>query len=220
MPLLWMRSYRRTMLHKAARAAIRVQQKFTHGMSIPWGVSECACGEISDVGEYIYHAFGVPGLALNRDDHSGDIVIAPYSSFLACLVDSASGLHNIRRMRSLGWLGSFGFYDAVDYTPSRAKPHPFKVVPTWMAHHQGMSLISAANVLCGSSMQRYFHAEPLVAASERLLHEKVSSIRILKAGWASSKSDRRLSYPWPSGGRSARRRRQLQTTLAIERPIL
>ena len=41
-----------------------------------------------------------------------------------------------------------------------------------MAHHQAMSLVAAANVLCDSAMQRRFHAEPRVAAIERLLHEK------------------------------------------------
>jgi cyclic beta-1,2-glucan synthetase len=41
-----------------------------------------------------------------------------------------------------------------------------------MAHHQAMSLIAAANVLCGSVMQQRFHAEPRVAAIERVLHEK------------------------------------------------
>lgn len=193
MPSVWMRCYRKTMLHKAARTAIRLQQKFVRHKSIPWGISESACGELSGDGEYIYHAFGVPGLALNRDDHSGDIVISPYSSFLACLVDGTSAVRNLRKMRSLGWLGSYGFYDAVDHTPSRVRPQRFKVVPTWMAHHQGMSLISAASVLCDSRMQSRFHAEPVVAASERLLHEKSSCIRIIKAGGSSRKKARRLS---------------------------
>jgi hypothetical protein len=77
-------------------------------------------------------------------------------------------------MKSLGWLGSYGFYEAADFTASRAgETGSCEVVRCWMAHHQGMSLLAATNVLCGAAMQRRFHAEPLVQASERLLHEKL-----------------------------------------------
>ncbi len=201
MPSLWMRCYKKTMLHKAARTAIHLQQKFVMGKSIPWGISESACSQISNDGEYIYHAFGIPGLALNRDDHSGDIVISPYSTFLACGVDQTGAVRNIRKMRSLGWLGPYGFYDAVDCTPSRVKPDRFKIVPTWMAHHQGMSLISVANVLCDSQMQRRFHEEPMVAASECLLQEKISAPlttnpwHFSRRSWRLLKGKARFLYP-------------------------
>jgi hypothetical protein len=42
-----------------------------------------------------------------------------------------------------------------------------------MAHHQGMSLIAAADVLLGSPLQHAFHSEPHVRATERLLDECV-----------------------------------------------
>jgi hypothetical protein len=44
-----------------------------------------------------------------------------------------------------------------------------------MAHHQGMCLLSVANALCDSSIQRRFHAEPQVAATERILHERATA---------------------------------------------
>jgi cyclic beta-1,2-glucan synthetase len=77
-------------------------------------------------------------------------------------------------MADLGWLSACGFYEAADFTPRRNGEQPgHAVVRNWMAHHQGMSLLAAVNVLCDSAMQRRFHAEPQVAAIERLLHERL-----------------------------------------------
>jgi cyclic beta-1,2-glucan synthetase len=82
----------------------------------------------------------------------------------------------------MGLLGPYGFYEAVDFTPSRVQPgSTFEIVRCWLAHHQGMSLIAVANVLCNSSSQRRFHAEPMVAATERLLHEKAPRMPNLEA---------------------------------------
>jgi hypothetical protein len=49
-----------------------------------------------------------------------------------------------------------------------------------MAHHQGMCLVAAASVLSDMSMQRRFHAEPKVAATERLLQEKIPRNPVLE----------------------------------------
>jgi len=174
MPCLWIRAYPNTLLDYAVRAAIRAQQKFARGSGIPWGISESSCAERNPDGHYRYHAFGVPGLALHSDDCSGDLVVAPYATFLGMMFDTEGAVKNLRKMKELGWLSAYGFYEAADFTPRRnRKEQGHVVVRNWMAHHQGMSLVAAANVLCGSSMQRRFHAEPRVAAIERLLHEKL-----------------------------------------------
>ena len=172
MPVLWMRTFPNTMLENSARTAVRAQQKYTRGR-VPWGISECACSERNPDGiDYRYHAFGVPGLAFNGGS-SADVVISPYSTFLALMADAASAMKNLRRMQGMGWLGPCGFYEAGDFTRSRiGKGKQFELVRCWMAHHQGMSFVAAANILCDSPMQRRFHAEPRVAATERLLHEK------------------------------------------------
>jgi cyclic beta-1,2-glucan synthetase len=114
----------------------------------------------------------VPPLAISRD-LSPDLVVSPYSSFLGLLVDSGSAVKNIQNMKELGWLGTYGFYESADFTASRVKPgNKFEIARCWLAHHQGMSIMAVANILCNSSSQRRFHAEPMVAATERLLHEK------------------------------------------------
>ena len=43
----------------------------------------------------------------------------------------------------------------------------------FMAHHQGMTLVSLANVLLGDLMVKRFHADPRVQATELLLQERV-----------------------------------------------
>jgi cyclic beta-1,2-glucan glucanotransferase len=174
MPCLWTKSHRNSLLERGARAAIRVQRKFAEEKGdIPWGVSECACSEHAPDGHYVYHAFGVPELALHRDPHSNDVVIAPYATFLALMLEPVPAAQNLARMRKLGWLGAYGFYEAADFTSrriGRGKQH--EVVRSWMAHHQGMSLMAISNVLCDSAMQRRFHADSRVAAAERVLHER------------------------------------------------
>ena len=173
MPNLWFKIYPGTVLDHGARAAIRAQQKFARKNRVPWGISECSCNENLPDGHYRYHAFGVPGVALNHDGAPDDLVISPYSTFLGMLVDRTHAFENMRKMKQLGWLSRYGFYEAADFTPSRVsdgKSH--EIVCNWMAHHQGMILVAAANVLCDSSIQRRFHAEPCIAATERILQEK------------------------------------------------
>jgi len=171
MPFLWMKSYPNTVLDLTAQAAIRCQKRHAEDKSIPWGMSEASCSKLAPDGHYHYEAFGVPGLAVSRE-LSKDTVVSPYSSFLSLLVDP-SAMENIRKLKSLGLVGAYGFYEAVDFTPSRMTAgSEFEIVRCWLAHHQGMTLISVANVLCNSSSQRRFRAEPMVAATERLLHEK------------------------------------------------
>jgi cyclic beta-1,2-glucan synthetase len=174
MPVLWMKAYPTTVLERGVCAAISAQRNFAKENKTPcWGISESSCNQRNPDGHYRYHAFGVPPLALHTDDCSGNVVIAPYASFLALLADPASATKNLRKMKQLGWTSPYGFYEAADFTPGRVGAgHGHEVVRNWMAHHQGMAIVAAANVLCDFSMQRRFHAEPRVAAYERLLHEK------------------------------------------------
>jgi cyclic beta-1,2-glucan synthetase len=130
----------------------------------------------------------VPGLAIN-EEKSLDVVVSPYSTFLGLLVDVGGSIENIRKMRELGWLGTYGFYEAGDFTASRAKsPSKFEIVRCWLAHHQGMSLMAVANVLCNASSQRRFHTEPMVAATERLLHEKAPRVTPVEVASAAEDS--------------------------------
>ena len=192
MPALWMRTYPGTMLDHSAHAAVLAQQRYARGKSIPWGISESSSAQRNPDGHYRYFAFGVPGLGLNHDGASDELVVSPYSTFLALAADPRGAISNLERMKKLNWLSTYGFYEAGDFTPSRqVRGERHQVVRNWMAHHQGMTLLAITNALCDSSMQRRFHAEPGVMATERLLHEKqptrrtvISNLLSWKHSWA------------------------------------
>jgi cyclic beta-1,2-glucan synthetase len=173
MPALWMRIYPNTLLERAAVAAVRSQQAYADDKGIPWGISESSCFKLDAAGNYEYHAFGVPQLAVHKVDVDGPVV-SPYSSFLALPVDSAATLRNLRKLQRKKALGAYGFYEALDFNParSRSRLRRFEPVRCWMAHHQGMSLLSMANFLHQDVVQRWFHSHPRVQATELLLQEK------------------------------------------------
>jgi len=173
MPSLWMRSYANTLLERSRAAAVGAQRAYAAAKHIPWGISESAYYKLDEAGNYQYQAFGLPNLALHNAE-SDALVISPYSTFLALNVDPPEALQNLRRMTELGWFGACGFYEAVDFTSSRRKSwrQRCQIVRAWMAHHQGMSLLAVANFLCDNVMQRWFHNERRVQATELLLHEK------------------------------------------------
>jgi hypothetical protein len=173
MPSLWMRCYPNTLLDSANMAAVRTQQAYANHKNIPWGISESACSKRNEAGDYHYEAFGVPKLALKKDG-SDPAVVSPYSTFLALNVDRDGALSNLRRMDALGWFGPYGFYEAADYSGSRSRLRGvrYELVKSWMVHHQGMSLLSLANLLCENVVQRWFHSDRRVQATELLLQEK------------------------------------------------
>jgi hypothetical protein len=185
MPSLWMRTFPDTLLDRSENAAVRAQRAYTAGRNIPWGISESAYAKTDEAGNYQYHAFGVPSLALQKSE-SNALVISPYSTFLALHVDAPEALRNLRRMHSDGWLGAYGFYESADFSSilRRWWRHRPQLVRCWMAHHQGMTLLSIANFLHDNIVQRWFHADPRVQATELLLHEKpVSYARAPREGY-------------------------------------
>jgi len=186
MPAIWMRSYPETILDRAQVGAMRAQQAYIR-KNIPWGISESSYSKREPDGSYGYCAFGVPNLAL-REQELDALVISPYSTFLALLVDPVGALGNIRKMARRGWCSRYGFYEAVDFTPQKgSSERQPELVRCWMAHHQGMSLASIANFLCDGIVVRWFHSNPQVQATELLLHEKpLSHLRPVRAGFESN----------------------------------
>jgi hypothetical protein len=173
MPALWMRTYPNTLLERTAFAALRSQQAYAAHKRIPWGISESAYLRTDEFGNYQYHAFGVPQLAVHKLDQDGPVV-SPYSTFLALENDPSAALQNLRRLQRMRSIGAYGFYEALDFNPSRVRSRFRRCEPVrcWMAHHQGMSLLAMANFLHGKVVQRWFHSHPRVQATELLLQEK------------------------------------------------
>ncbi|NTV85378.1 MAG: cyclic beta 1-2 glucan synthetase, partial [Burkholderiaceae bacterium] len=173
MPQLIMPSYPNTLLEQTCKAAVSRQIEYGRQRAVPWGISE-SCYNATDMHQvYQYRAFGVPGLGFKRG-LGDDLVIAPYASALALTVMPREACHNLQTLADHGFLGAYGFYEAIDYTPTRVprgKPHA--IVRTFMAHHQGMSLLAFAHVLLDQPMQRRFMSDPLARATELLLQERV-----------------------------------------------
>jgi cellobiose phosphorylase len=173
MPQLIMPSYANTLLEQTCRTAVSRQIEYGRQRAVPWGISE-SCYNATDASQvYQYRAFGVPGLGFKRG-LGDDLVIAPYASALALTVMPQEACRNLQALAEKGFLGPYGFYEAIDYTPSRVprgKHHA--IVRTFMAHHQGMSLLAFAQVLLDSPMQHRFMSDPLTRATELLLQERV-----------------------------------------------
>jgi cyclic beta-1,2-glucan synthetase len=185
MPGLWMQTYPNTLLDRSRIAAVRSQQAYTSRKGIPWGISESSYFKTDEAGNYQYRAFGVPNLASYKFEESV-LVISPYSSFLALTVDVSAALRNLRHMARDGWSGPYGFYEAADFTPSRRRSrfHRYELVRCWMTHHHAMSLLSIANLMQRGIVQKWFHSEPRVQATELLLHEKpVSHVRPVRTSY-------------------------------------
>ena len=178
MPSLVMQSYPFTLLDQTYRGAVRRQIAYGTERGVPWGISESAYNGRDRHSTYQYRAFGVPDLALKRG-LGRDLVVAPYASALAALVDPERALRNLTAIERLGTLGPFGFFDAIDYTRPLAGSE-YAVVRNYMAHHIGMSLVALTNVLTEHIWQRRFHADPLVRSVELLLHERIPRRLVLR----------------------------------------
>ena len=171
MPSLVMHAFPSTMLGRTALAALERQIAYGEERGVPWGVSESAYHVRDRHLTYQYRAFGVPDLGLKRGLER-DVVIAPYASALAAMVDPGRALANLALLEEKGALGRFGFMDALDYTRP-AKDSRFALVRTFMAHHVGMTITALTNVLLGQIWQRRFHSDLKVRAVALLLDERV-----------------------------------------------
>jgi cyclic beta-1,2-glucan synthetase len=172
MPSLVMRAPRGSLLDETSILIVRRQMSHAAALGVPWGISESAYNARDVDLTYQYSNFGVPGLGLKRG-LSANLVIAPYATALAAMVRPADAARNLRRLMSLRALGRYGFYEALDYTPSRLpKGETFVTVRAFMAHHQGMTILAIGNVLMDGIMRERFHSEPRIQATELLLQER------------------------------------------------
>ena len=173
MPSLWMRTYPNTLLERSRTAAVRSQQTYAARKGVPWGISESAYFKLDEAGNYQYYAFGLPHLGL-RARETNALVISPYSTFLALNTDPVESVRNLHPNGRYGMVREPRLLRSGRLQFSRAQileERP-QLVRCWMAHHQGMSLLALANFLNDNVVQKWFHAERRVQATELLLHEK------------------------------------------------
>ncbi len=173
MPLLVMPTYPGTLLDGTNHAAVARQIEHGRERGVPWGVSESGYYKFDVQQNYQYRAFGVPGLGFKRG-LADDVVIAPYACVMALMVEPDQACANLRRLAADDRIGMHGFYEAVDYTPSRLPTDkPSITIKSYMAHHQGMALLSLAYTLLDRPMQRRWNLDPALRATDLLLQERV-----------------------------------------------
>jgi cellobiose phosphorylase len=173
MPGLFMRTYRKTLWSETLQAVVDRQMEYGLQKGVPFGISESGFYSFDYQHNYQYRAFGVPGLGFQRGLER-DLVVAPYASIMALPYAGRAALENMRRLERLGARGKYGFYEAVDFTADRIpNGETHRVVRSFMAHHQGMSLLAIANVLNDSIMTERFHRDKRVRSVETLLQERI-----------------------------------------------
>ncbi len=180
MPLLFTRAFENSLLDSACRNAVSEQINWGREKNLPWGVSECAWSALDSNQIYQYFAFGVPSLGITVPLDEGDVV-APYATMLALQVEPAAAIENLERLSELGLDGPMGLYESVDFTrQSTREGKRGVIVYTYMAHHQGMSLLALGNLLHRNVMQRRFHSDKRIRAIESLLFERVPTTPLSK----------------------------------------
>lgn len=173
MPWLFMRTYRHTIWDSTYRGAIRRQIEYAHQRGVPFGISESGYYAFDFQMNYQYRAFGVPGLGFKRGLEQ-DLVVAPYAAIMALPFAEEQALEDLAKLESMGARGSYGFYEAVDFTPERMPDnHRSMIIRSFMAHHQGMSLLTLANLLLPDKAYDRFHQDKRVQSAELLLKERI-----------------------------------------------
>lgn len=173
MPPLLLRDYTPSLLQQSVAAVVPQQMAYAARHDIPWGISESGFYAFDYQFNYQYRAFGVPELGLKREALE-NLVVAPYATFLALPYAPHAATRNLEALARWGGAGGYGFYEALDFTPSRLpKGQRVAVVRSYMAHHQGMSMLALDNFLNDDVTRERFHREPMVAAAELLLQERV-----------------------------------------------
>ena len=170
MPELFLPPQRDSLLWESAKFCLRVQRRRVR-TGQPWGVSESAYFALDSALSYRYKAHGCAALAM-QPDMDRELVLSPYSAFLALAVTPRAAVRDLRRFAARGLLGQYGFREALDCTRARTGGGG-QIVHCVMAHHQGMSLLSACNALCGGQVQHWFLADPAMRAHMSLLSERL-----------------------------------------------
>lgn len=173
MPWLFMKTYRNTLWDSTYKAAVRRQIDYARQRGVPFGISESGYYAFDYQMNYQYRAFGVPGLGFKRGLEQ-DLVLAPYATVMALPFAPREGLQALKQMRELGARGEHGFYEAIDFTRRRMpEGRKHMVIRSFMAHHQGMSMLTLSNMLLPQTMYDRFHRNKEVRAAELLLTERI-----------------------------------------------
>ncbi len=179
MPMLYMKSYKGTLLYNTYKGCVSSQINYGKHKNVPFGISESCFYEMDSNLNYQYKAFGDPNLSIQKD--YDNLIISPYSSIMSLCVDFKNSIKNLYRLTKMGVLGKYGFYESLDFTSKGvSKENPYLIVKNYMAHHQGMSFMALSNILMDNICQKRFGNIPEVESVDDLLNESVMNIVLKK----------------------------------------
>ena len=140
MPALVMRAPPGSLLDQTSRLVVRRQIDYGAERGVPWGISESAYNARDLELTYQYSNFGVPGLGLKRG-LSEDVVVAPYATALAAMVDPHGRGAQLRAARRGRRPRALRLLRGARLHAQRAcrKASRVAIVRAYMAHHQGMT---------------------------------------------------------------------------------
>lgn len=173
MPNINIPQYPGSLLDESCKFLIMSQKEYNKKLKIPWGISESAFNLKDLNNNYQYKAFGIPWLGLKRG-LADEIVVAPYASMMTIIDEPIEVLKNLKQLEKLGMYNKYGFYESIDYTPTRLRKNETKaIVKTYMAHHQGLILLSINNLMNNNIVQKRFVQNPEIEAVDILLQERM-----------------------------------------------
>ena len=179
MPNINIQTYKGSLLDESCRFMLMSQKAYAKELGIPWGISEAAFNLRDLNNNYQYKAFGIPWLGLKRGLEE-DMVVSSYGIFLSLMYDLNGGIENLKKLKKQEMYGKYGFYESIDYTVSRLKyGKVYEPVKTYMAHHQGLILLSINNVLNDMVLVKRFSNNPEIEAVDVLLQERMPEKAII-----------------------------------------
>ena len=179
MPNINIPKYPGSLLEESCQFMIMSQKEYAKKLKTPWGISESAFNVKDLNNNYQYKAFGIPWLGLKRG-LADEIVISSYGSILALPDIPNEVIRNLKILKKQGMEGKYGFYESIDYTPTRlGKNQEYAVVKTYMAHHQGLILLSINNLFHQNILQKRMMQNPELKAVGILLQERMPENMII-----------------------------------------
>ena len=179
MPNINIPKYKGSLLDESCKFMIMSQMEYAKKLQIPWGISEAAFNLKDLHSNYQYKAFGIPWLGLKRG-LADEMVVSSYGSVLAITDYPKEVYQNLKKLEELGMYGKYGFYESIDFTPERIeKGKKASVVKTYMAHHQGLILLSINNLFNNNILQKRFIQNPEINAVNILLQERMPETAII-----------------------------------------
>ncbi len=172
MPYLFLPSGKNTLSSESLWFCVKSQMRYAQKYHIPWGISESCFYAFNEQMQYHYQANGVPQTALKRFERQ-DLTVAPYATFLTLPFVPEESLQNLHRLEKYPIKGKYGFFEALDFTPSRTTAGQPSPVRCFMVHHLGMSLLAAENALHGMIWQKRLMRDLNASAAVGLLEEKI-----------------------------------------------